>query len=75
MIAKRVNKGLNDFLALHELGDGLRTQVGVIMCDDGYESVQEILDDVDFVRSFVKKQSDSGYWMYTREKIRDARSS
>jgi len=73
MIAKRVNKGLNDFLALHELGEGLRTQVGVIVCDDGYENVQEILDDVSFVRSFVQKQSDSGHWIYTREKIRDVR--
>jgi len=74
MIAKRVNKGLNDFLALHELGEGLRTQVGVIVCDDGYENVQEILEDVDFVRSFVQKQSESGHWIYTREKIRDVRN-
>lgn len=74
MIAKRVGKGLNDFLNLHDLGDGLRTQTGVIMCDDGYESVQDILDDINFARSFVKSQPDAGHWVYTRNEIRQMRT-
>jgi CheY-like chemotaxis protein len=71
--AKRVGKELNDFLTLHELGDGLLTQVGVLKCDDGYESVQAILDDISFARAFVKSQPDASHWIYTREEIRKMR--
>jgi hypothetical protein len=45
------------------------------MCDDGYESVQEILDDIDFTRTFVKQQTDTGHWIYTREKIQEMRNA
>lgn len=75
MIAKRVGKGLNDFLELQELGKDLRTQIGVIMCDDSYENVQEILDDIDFVRQFVKGQPDTGHWIYTREELQRMRDA
>lgn len=75
MIAKRVGKGLNDFLELQELGKDLRTQIGVIMCDDSYENVQEILDDIDFVRQFVKGQPDTGHWIYTREELQQMRDA
>jgi len=74
MIAKRVGRGLNDFLKLHELEDGLQTQIGVIMCDDGYEGVQEVLDDLNFARAFVKSQPDAGHWVYTRKEIQQMRS-
>lgn len=74
MIAKRVGKGLNDFVKLHELEDGLWTQIGVIMCDDGYESAQEIMDDIMFARAFVKSQPDAGHWVYTRKEIQQMRS-
>jgi len=74
MIAKRVEKGLKEFLGRREVGDGLRTQIGVIMCDEGYENVQDILDDIAFVRAFVKKQPDAGHWIYTREAIRQMRA-
>jgi CheY-like chemotaxis protein len=75
MIAKRVGKGLNDFLELQELGKDLRAQIGVIMCDDSYENVQEILDDIDFVRQFVKGQPDTGHWIYTREELQRMRDA
>lgn len=75
MIAKRVGKGLNDFLGLQELGKDLRTQIGVIMCDDGYENVQEILDDIDFARQFVREQPDTGHWIYTREELQQMRDA
>jgi len=74
-IAERVGKGLNEFLKLHELGDGLRAQVGVVICDDGYESVQEIMDDVNFARTLVQQQPDAGYWIYTRTELRERRDS
>ena len=75
MIAKRVGQGLNDFLKLHEVGDGLRTQIGVIMCDDGYESVQQILDDIDFARAYVKNQPEVGHWVYSREELGQMRTA
>ena len=74
MIAKRVGKGLNDFIELHAVEDGLRTQIGVIMCDDGYDSVQDVLDDISFVRTYVKSQPDVGHWIYTRTEIQQMRA-
>jgi PleD family two-component response regulator len=75
MFAKQVGKGLKDFLELHDLGDELRTQIGVIMCDDRYEGVQEVLDDINFARAFVKSQPDAGHWVYTRKEIQQMRSA
>jgi len=75
MIAKRVSQGLDEFLERHDVGDDLRTQIGVIMCDEGYENVQEILDDVNFARAFVKSQPDAGHWIYTREELRQMRTA
>ena len=75
MLAKRVDLGLNEFLGLHEIGSDLRTQVGVILCDDGYDNVQEIMDDVNFARAFVKIQPDSGHWVYTREELKQMRAA
>lgn len=74
MIAKRVGKGLNEFLTLH-VGEDINTQIGVVMCDEGYESVQEILEDVDFARAFVKNNPDAGRWIYTREELRKMRNA
>ena len=75
MISERVGTGLNDFLKLQELGDELRAQVGVIMCEDGYENVQEILEDIDFVRMKLKNQPDTGHWIYTREDVQKIRNA
>jgi len=75
MIAKRVSQGLAEFLERHEVGDGLRIQIGVMMCDDGYENVQEILDDVNFARAFVKSRPDAGHWIYTREELQQMRTA
>lgn len=75
MIAKRVGKGLNDFLELYDLADEFRAQIGVVMCDDGYAGVQELLDDIAFVRAFVKSQPDAGHWIYTRKELQQMRSA
>ena len=72
-IADRVGKGLNEFLKHHELGDGLRAQVGVVICDDGYESVQEIMDDVNFARTFVRQKSETGHWIFSRAELQEKR--
>lgn len=75
LIAKRVGRGLNDFLEHHDLGDDLRTQIGVIMCDDGYEGAQDILEDLKFARLFVKSQPDAGHWIYTRKELQRMRTA
>ena len=75
MIAERVGKSLNNFLGVQELNDELRVQIGVIMSDENYENVQEILDDLNFIRKYVKKQSETGYWLYTREEIQQMRDA
>ena len=59
----------------HELEDGLRAQVGVLMCDNGYDSVQEILDDVNFARELVRKEPDPGFWLYKRAELQGLRDS
>jgi len=74
-IVKSVGQGLNEFFGLHDVGDDLCTQIGVIMCDEGYQSVQEILDDIRFVRAYAKKQPDASHWVYTREEIDQLRKS
>jgi len=75
VILERVGKGLNDFLKHHELGNGLRAQVGVVRCGDGYGSVQEILNDVNFARTLVQQEPEAGHWMYTREELQELRDS
>jgi len=75
VIAGRVGKGLNEFLKYHELENGLRAQVGLVMCDESYDSVQEILDDVNFARTLVRKEQDAGHWIYTRAKLQELRDS
>jgi PleD family two-component response regulator len=74
MLAKQVGKGLKDFIKLHEIEDGLQVQIGVIMCDDGYESAQQVLEDIAFARAFVKSQPDAGHWIYTRKEIQQMRA-
>jgi len=75
MIANRVGLGLNEFLGLHELENELRAQIGVIMCDDSYDNVQEILEDINFVRMNLKEQPETGHWIYTREEVQQLRKA
>lgn len=75
ILASRVGQGLNDFLRLQELGNELQAQIGVIMCDEEFESVQEILDDIDFARKFVREQSEIGQCIYTRNEIQRMRDA
>lgn len=73
-ITQTVSQGLNEFLSLHEVGEDLCTQVGMIVCDESYKSVQEILDDIRFARTFIQNQPDTGSRVYTRDKIDQMRS-
>ena len=75
MISERVGTGLNNFLKLQDLSDELRVQVGVIMCEEGYENVQGILEDLNLVRMKLKNQPDTGHWIYTREDVQKMRNA
>jgi len=75
MVATRVGKELNIFLKQHELGNGLQIQIGVLICDDGYESVQEMLDDVKFARTLVAQTTETGKRIYTRKELQELRSA
>jgi len=75
MISERVGTGLNNFLKLQDLSDELRVQVGVIMCEEGYENVQDILEDLNLVRMKLKDQPDTGLWIYTREDVQKLRNA
>jgi len=75
MVATRVGKELNNFLKQHELGNGLQIQIGVLICDDGYESVQEMLDDVKFARTLVAQTTETGKRIYTRKELQELRSA
>jgi len=74
-IAKRVGRGLNDFLVLHDIENELGAQTGVILCDQQYEGIQEILDDIHFVRAFVKSQPGAGHWIYSHNEIQQMRNA
>ncbi len=58
-IAARVELELGRFLSLDRLTDGLRTYVGMILCDDGYERSEQILTDITLARLLTKKQDKS----------------
>ena len=75
VIADRVGKGLNEFLKQQELGNGLRAQVGIVMCNDSYDSVQEIMDDVNFARTVVQQKSEAGHWIFTREALQEIKNA
>lgn len=75
MTAKRVGMGLSDFIEYHELEDGLRVQVGVVMCDDGYDTVQDIMEDVNFVRMYIRQEPNARDKVYTQNEIQELRSS
>jgi len=74
MITKRVGKGLSDFMEYHEIGDGVQTHIGVVMCDDSYDTAQEILDDVNFARLYIRQNPAAGYRIFSRTEIQELRT-
>lgn len=65
IIAKRVKNGLAGFLEQNKPGVGLQTRVGMLLCDENCIDVQDVLDDVNFLRSYVRgDQSTTGPWIY-----------
>jgi CheY-like chemotaxis protein len=77
-ITERVSEGMTSFLVKRLPKVSVQTSVGIVLCDESYDSVQEILDDVQAARDIVKKQEKKHIGIYTRQelkKLRDAWSS
>lgn len=74
LIAERVGNGLNEFMKYHKLDRAFQAHIGVVMCDDSYKTVQEILDDVSFMQMRIRKQLKKGNQIFTRDSIRELRS-
>jgi CheY-like chemotaxis protein len=69
MIAGRVGKGLKDFLVQGALDRRLRTYVGVLICDPGYDNVDAIYSDLDDARRLLRKRPDGGSGIYDRDML------
>jgi diguanylate cyclase (GGDEF)-like protein len=54
-IAKRVRKELGNHLFQKGIESALRVRVGVVLCSAAYESVEEILEDVDLARKLARR--------------------
>lgn len=77
-IAGRVSEGLKSFLEKRLPKVNIQTSVGVVLCDDTYDAIPEILDDIQFARELVRTQDKKNIAIYTRQelqKLRDARAS
>ena len=71
MVMKRVSKELNNFLSQRELQNNLQAQLGVVICDDAYETIQEILDDVNYARMLVAQSPSTEKRIFTRKELRE----
>jgi len=71
MVSKRVEKELNTFLSQHELQNSLQAQLGVVLCDDGYETVQEVLEDVKYARTLIAQNPKTEKRVFTRKELRE----
>jgi CheY-like chemotaxis protein len=55
-IAGRVDLELGKFLSLDQLMVGLRTYIGILLCDKSYEGSEQILSDIRFARILAKNE-------------------
>jgi len=74
-IGNRVLEGLQNFLEKRLPKVDVNTSVGVVLCDETYNSVQEVLDDIAFARAVVRKQEDNEIRVYTRQEIQALRDA
>jgi CheY-like chemotaxis protein len=66
-IAVRVKMELENYLSQSNQGSGLRTCVGVVLCDATYTSDKEILADVDLARGLARSEREN--MLYDRDSI------
>ncbi len=72
-IAGRVEKELDKFLSLDHLMVGLYTYVGIILCDSGYNSGEQILSDIALARRLAIREKK--FVLYDRTMLAALRKS
>lgn len=75
MVGKRVAEKLSSFLQQHEYRRKLQVKTGVVLCDNNYESAQEILDDMNFSRTIAKKETNTGPQLFDLKGVQALRDS
>jgi PleD family two-component response regulator len=73
-IAGRVAKSFREFAAQAAAGFKLRTDVGVLICDPGYEEAQAVLRDIDFARTLLSRRPEGGTGIFDREMLHAQRN-
>jgi GGDEF domain-containing protein len=68
-IATRVGKGMREFIAQEPPERRLRINVGVLLCDPGYEDAAAVLTDLEFARGLLRKRQDGGSGVFDREML------
>ena len=68
-IAGRVRDSMKKFLDDNDQGLGLRTNLGVLLCDADYENIQKILEDIQHARSLLQNRQYTSPAIFDREMI------
>lgn len=74
-LATEVVNKLNRFIAEHLPGEILSVQTGLVLCNNEYESVQEILDDIAFARTRVAQEPQTEKKLFTHTKLQELREA
>jgi CheY-like chemotaxis protein len=73
-IAGRVGKNMKEFLMHSDPTLKLRVNIGVLICDTGYEDARSILNDIDYARELLRRRPEGGSGIYDREMLHAQRN-
>lgn len=68
-IAGRVRDGMKKFVEENDQGLGLRVNLGVLLCDEDYEDIQKILQDIQRARALLQDRQYTSPAIFDREMI------
>ncbi|MFN8382028.1 MAG: response regulator [Anaerolineales bacterium] len=71
-IAGRVRDGMKKFLEENDQGLGLRTNLGVLLCDSDYDDIQHILKDIQRARVLLQGRQYTSPAIFDREMLKTA---
>ena len=74
-IVARVADGLNNFIQKRLPQIALQTSVGIVLGDEEYASVQDILADVNFARALVRRRDEPRLGIFSRQELKVLRES
>lgn len=69
-IAGRVRDGMKKFLEENDQGLGLRTNLGVLLCDSDYDDIQHILKDIQRARVLLQSRQYTSPAIFDREMLK-----